>query len=98
MHYNNTTANFIIAGVFTNGGVKPNIIPESSELLYILRAPTETEVAALKDKVVGCIQGAATATGCQVCKRVFFFPFGLATLVTLIFLIVLCSIHAFSYN
>ena len=59
----------IITGVFTNGGAKPNIIPELSELLYYLRAPTDTELAVLKDKVIGCIQGAATATGCQVCKR-----------------------------
>ena len=56
----------IIAGIFSNGGTKPNIIPELAELQYLLRAPTVPELAVLKAKVIGCIQGAATATGCQV--------------------------------
>ena len=67
-HHNCSTANFVITGIITNGGAKPNIIPELSELVYYLRAPTDTELAVLKAKVIGCIQGAATATGCQVCK------------------------------
>ncbi|KAK7108868.1 xaa-Arg dipeptidase-like [Littorina saxatilis] len=53
-------------GVITNGGAKPNIIPELAELLYYIRAPTDTELAVLKEKVIGCMEGAATATGCKV--------------------------------
>ncbi|KAK7108250.1 peptidase M20 domain-containing protein 2-like [Littorina saxatilis] len=53
-------------GVITNGGAKPNIIPELAELEYYIRAPTDTELVVLKEKVVGCIEGAATATGCKV--------------------------------
>ncbi|KAK7487752.1 hypothetical protein BaRGS_00021019 [Batillaria attramentaria] len=55
-----------VHGVISNGGVKPNIVPALSELVYYLRAPTPTELAVLNEKVIGCIEGAAKATGCQV--------------------------------
>ena len=71
LHLSQPVLNFIIAGIITNGGAKPNIIPELAELLYFLRAPTVPELAVLKEKVIGCIQGAATATGCQVCEPFF---------------------------
>jgi len=53
-------------GVITDGGVKPNIIPHRSELHYYLRAPTVKMRDELKEKVMGCINAAATATGCTV--------------------------------
>jgi metal-dependent amidase/aminoacylase/carboxypeptidase family protein len=56
----------LFIGVITNGGAKPNIIPEVAELLYYVRAPTEGELDVLKQKIIGCIEGAATSTGCQV--------------------------------
>jgi len=55
-----------VHGVFTNGGEAPNIIPELAELHYFVRAPTLGDLEVLKSKVVGCVQGAATATGCEV--------------------------------
>ena len=55
-----------ISGVFTNGGEAPNIIPELAELHYFVRAPTLGDLEVLKSKVVGCVEGAAMATGCQV--------------------------------
>ncbi|KAK7487751.1 hypothetical protein BaRGS_00021018 [Batillaria attramentaria] len=55
-----------VHGVITNGGVKPNIIPAVSEMLYYLRAPTGPELEVLSEKVIGCIEGAAKATGCEV--------------------------------
>lgn len=55
-----------VHGVISNGGVVPNIIPSVSELLYYLRAPTDPELKLLNEKVIGCIEGAARATGCQV--------------------------------
>ena len=65
----------ITPGIFTNAGVKPNIIPEMASLHYYLRAPTKAEVEELKRKVEGCIQGAAMATGCQVCSLyTYYFP------------------------
>ncbi|XP_030840445.1 peptidase M20 domain-containing protein 2 [Strongylocentrotus purpuratus] len=54
-----------VHGIFTNGGAKPNIIPEEAELFYYLRAPTQEALSQVKKKVVGCAQGAAVATGCE---------------------------------
>ena len=57
-------------GVITNGGVKPNIIPEKAELLYYIRAPTLQARDILATKVYACFNAAATATatatGCSV--------------------------------
>ena len=55
-----------IAGVFTNGGAKPNIIPEEAALQYYVRAPKMAELLVLKEKVIKCFEGAAQATGCEV--------------------------------
>ncbi|XP_041352189.1 peptidase M20 domain-containing protein 2-like [Gigantopelta aegis] len=54
-----------IHGVITNGGSKPNIIPDVTELLYYVRAPTDPELGQLKQKVVYCVNGAALSTGCK---------------------------------
>ncbi|XP_062502633.1 xaa-Arg dipeptidase-like [Corticium candelabrum] len=53
-------------GIISNGGAKPNIIPEKSELQYYLRAPTNAELDVLKAKVEHILQSAADTTGCQV--------------------------------
>jgi len=55
-----------VHGIFTNGGVKPNIIPEKSKLEYYIRALTVPDLETLKEKVVACFQAAALATGCEV--------------------------------
>ena len=55
-----------VHGIITNGGTKPNIIPERSELEYWTRAPTREELETLGGKVKACFQAAAVATGCQV--------------------------------
>ncbi|XP_067676735.1 xaa-Arg dipeptidase-like [Haliotis asinina] len=55
-----------IHGVISNGGAKPNIIPELTELQYMIRAPTDPELAILKTKFEACVHGAAQATGCTV--------------------------------
>lgn len=54
------------AGVITNGGEKPNIIPETAELLYYARAPSGGELKDIQGRLGGCFEGAATATGCTV--------------------------------
>jgi len=56
-------------GVIRNGGAQPNIIPEETELEYYLRTPTNAEMEVLKEKVKGCVQAAAMATGCTVSRR-----------------------------
>jgi len=55
-----------INGIITNGGAKPNIIPEQSAMSYSIRAPTKQEMAELKSKVMACFEAAAKATGCTV--------------------------------
>ena len=52
-----------VHGIISEGGVKPNIIPDRAQLKYYIRAPTEEELEVLKEKVVSCFQAAATATG-----------------------------------
>ena len=55
-----------VHGIITNGGAKPNIIPEKSSMEYYIRAPNMSELNRLIEKVVECFKSAATATGCQV--------------------------------
>ncbi|XP_031566899.1 peptidase M20 domain-containing protein 2-like [Actinia tenebrosa] len=55
-----------VHGILTNGGVKPNIIPDKTSLLYYIRTPTESEMDILRDKVQLCFEAAAKATGCSV--------------------------------
>ena len=55
-----------VHGIFTNGGTKPNIIPEKSSLLFYVRAPNVTELETLVTKVKACFEAAAKATGCEV--------------------------------
>ena len=52
-----------IHGVFKDGGVKPNIIPDKSSLKYYFRAPDNKELEVLLEKAKGCWEGAALATG-----------------------------------
>ena len=53
-------------GIFKEGGVKVNIIPERAVLEVTVRAPTDRMKATLKQKVVECFKAAAIATGCEV--------------------------------
>lgn len=53
-------------GIIKNGGVKPNIIPCYSELIYYLRAPSMKELTVLTEKAEDCFRAAALATGCTV--------------------------------
>ena len=52
-----------IHGIITNGGDKPNIIPESSELSFLVRAEEDSDMFELKERVINCAESAATATG-----------------------------------
>ena len=52
-----------VHGIITEGGVKPNIIPDRAQLEYYIRAPTDEELAVLKEKVTSCFEAAASATG-----------------------------------
>ena len=55
-----------VHGVISNGGAKPNVIPEKSVLEYMIRAPDRIELKLLVGRVRTCFEAAAMATGCQV--------------------------------
>ncbi|XP_069102697.1 xaa-Arg dipeptidase-like isoform X3 [Argopecten irradians] len=55
-----------VHGIITKGGTRPNIIPEEASLEYYIRAPNRAELNVLREKIVGCFESAATATGCKV--------------------------------
>lgn len=55
-----------IHGIITNGGVKPNIIPERASALFMARGLTVDETLSVADKVAACARGAAKAAGCKV--------------------------------
>ena len=52
-----------IHGIIVDGGQKPNIIPERSELLFYVRALTDVEVKELAGRLQKCAEGAASSTG-----------------------------------
>ncbi|PFX18104.1 Peptidase M20 domain-containing protein 2 [Stylophora pistillata] len=52
-----------VHGIITEGGVKPNIIPDRAQIQYYIRAPTDEELDVLKEKIINCFEAAATATG-----------------------------------
>ncbi|MGE5595263.1 MAG: M20 family metallopeptidase [Hyphomicrobiales bacterium] len=54
-----------VHGVITRGGAKPNIIPDHTEAEFYIRARYSRELDDLRRKVMGCFEGAATATGCR---------------------------------
>jgi amidohydrolase len=49
--------------VILDGGTMPNTITASATTQYYVRSTTSSEVNALKDRVVACLEGAALATG-----------------------------------
>ncbi|KAL4649040.1 peptidase M20 domain-containing protein 2 isoform X1 [Arapaima gigas] len=55
-----------IHGIIKHGGVKPNIIPDYSELFFYLRTPKHQDLPHIKEKAEKCFRSAAMATGCQV--------------------------------
>ncbi|XP_060769967.1 peptidase M20 domain-containing protein 2-like isoform X3 [Neoarius graeffei] len=55
-----------IHGIIKHGGVKPNIIPDYSELEYYLRASSHRDLPILRAKTEACFRAAAMATGCEV--------------------------------
>ncbi|XP_060596047.1 peptidase M20 domain-containing protein 2-like [Ruditapes philippinarum] len=55
-----------VHGVIKNGGSKPNIIPDLTELEFYARTPTKSELTVLMEKVDKCFESAAAATGCTV--------------------------------
>src|SRR5690606_18417823 len=55
-----------VHGVFGEGGDKPNIVPERARTDWMVRSPTISSLAPLKDRVAACLVAGATAAGCEV--------------------------------
>ena len=55
-----------VHGIVTNGGAKPNIIPDHTAADFYLRARDDEKLDALKQRVLACFSGAAEATGCRL--------------------------------
>ncbi|XP_033740991.1 peptidase M20 domain-containing protein 2-like [Pecten maximus] len=57
---------WMVHGVISNGGHRPNIIPGNAQIDYFIRCPTTTELRVFEEKVLRCAEGAASATGCKL--------------------------------
>ncbi len=55
-----------IHGISTDGGEAANIVPAHSAGIFIVRAEDDTYLDELKQKVLNCFIGAATASGAQL--------------------------------
>jgi len=55
-----------IHGIITDGGIAPNIIPESAHAEFMARGLTIRETLEVADKVVSCAKGAAESSGTKI--------------------------------
>ncbi|MBW0129337.1 M20 family metallopeptidase [Pseudonocardia oceani] len=53
-------------GVFTDGGARPNVVPERAALLFYLRSADPETLRDLAARVTAVAEGAATMHGCSV--------------------------------
>jgi amidohydrolase len=58
-----------IHGIITDGGQAPNIVPDHAVGVFYIRAATEKRLMALKERVNGCFQAGALATGAELSMR-----------------------------
>ena len=55
-----------IHGIITDGGQMPNVVPNHSEAVFLVRAEDEAYLEDLKRRVVACFEAGATATGARL--------------------------------
>ncbi|MFC1903363.1 M20 family metallopeptidase [Chloroflexota bacterium] len=55
-----------IHGIITDGGEAPNVVPAHSAGTFIVRAEDDSYLDELKERVINCFSGAATATGARL--------------------------------
>jgi amidohydrolase len=58
-----------IHGIITDGGEAPNIVPAHTAATFLVRATDDEYLDILKEKVLNCFAGAATATGAELKYR-----------------------------
>ncbi|KAI9206325.1 uncharacterized protein BJ171DRAFT_497265 [Polychytrium aggregatum] len=55
-----------VHGIITNGGAAPNTIPDFASSIYYIRSQRLAQLNELKAKILGCLEGAAAATGARL--------------------------------
>jgi amidohydrolase len=55
-----------VHGIVSEGGDKPNIVPARAVTDWMVRSPTISSLAPLKERVEACLRAGATAAGCEV--------------------------------
>ncbi|MFT5200764.1 MAG: amidohydrolase [Candidatus Aldehydirespiratoraceae bacterium] len=55
-----------IHGIFTDGGQKPNIVPERAAAQWYVRSRNMDSLEPLKDRVMACLNAGAAASGCDM--------------------------------
>ncbi|KAK7413283.1 hypothetical protein QQX98_007871 [Neonectria punicea] len=55
-----------VHGVIRQGGVEPNIIPDSTSLEYYLRDSSAENIHEVSEKIEACFEAGAVGTGCTV--------------------------------
>lgn len=70
------TKDSTVHGIFTDAGIKSNVIPDFAAVEYAVRAPTIEKTLELRDRVVANFRAGAVGTGCkmQVEYDVFYAP------------------------
>jgi amidohydrolase len=55
-----------VNGIITHGGNAPNVVPAYAAMSWYVRAASEARLAELQDKVLACLEAAASATDCRM--------------------------------
>jgi amidohydrolase len=55
-----------VHGVITDGGQMPNVVPNHSQAVFLVRAEDEAYLEELKHRVVACFEAGAAATGARL--------------------------------
>lgn len=55
-----------VNGIITHGGEAPNVVPAYAAMSWYVRAATEARLTELQEKVMACLEAAASATGCRL--------------------------------
>jgi amidohydrolase len=57
-----------VHGIITNGGTRPNIVPELAEAEWYMRSPTLEGLNTLVERVFSCLNAGATASACGMTR------------------------------
>jgi amidohydrolase len=55
-----------VHGIFTEGGDRPNVVPDHTATHWYVRSATRASLQDLKTRVLGCLQAGAAAAGCTM--------------------------------